>query len=437
MRAWLPDARGHRRLFSALAIDALGTGLFLPFSILYFTATTDLSLGRVGLALSIAALIRIPATAGAGMFCDRFGARRTVVVSNLTQAVGFFNYLLVGSFGHLLIAAVVVQLGNSAFWVAYPPLVHDVAEGKHQESWFALITTLRNAGLGVGALGASLAVAIGGTNGYTAIVAVNAVSFAVAAVLTRLGSSGGDHAVSVPEHGNTTQHADVSGWASTLRDRPFLGFVVLNFGLALLSLAFALAVPVFLVETVRLPPWIPGTVLAVNAVLGAVGATAVGAAITGRRRASSLMASQAIVGGAFMAVLCSAYVPSAVGICLALAAVVLVTVGELIQGLIVAPIVNDRATAASRGRYNSLFQMAFSVGDVVTPALMTMLLAHGPLATWLPMAALAMVDMLGIALLANHLPAMRRRVNQPDRTEPDGSRAAPPARAPRPMTRRD
>ncbi|GAA0699535.1 hypothetical protein GCM10009548_85410 [Streptomyces malaysiensis subsp. malaysiensis] len=133
--------------------------------------------------------------------------------------------------------------------------MHDVAEGKRQESWFALITTLRNAGLGVGALGASLAVAIGGTNGYTAIVAVNAVSFAVAAVLTRLGSPGGDHAV---------------------------------------------------------------------------------------------------------------------------------TVGELIQGLIVAPIVNDRATAASRGRYNSLSQMAFSVGDVVTPALMTMLLAHGPLATWLP-----------------------------------------------------
>ncbi|GDY59551.1 hypothetical protein SVIO_101740 [Streptomyces violaceusniger] len=203
VRAWLPDARGHRRLFSALSIDALGTGLFLPFSILYFTATTDLTLGRVGLALSIAALVRIPATPGAGMFCDRFGARSTVVVSNLTQAVGFFNYLLVDSFGHLLIAAVVVQLGNSAFWVAYPALVHDVAEGNRQESWFALITSLRHAGLGVGALGASLAVAVGGTNGYTAIVAINALSFAAAAILTRLDASAGTQATSAnatPEH---------------------------------------------------------------------------------------------------------------------------------------------------------------------------------------------------------------------------------------------
>ncbi|WP_255948718.1 MFS transporter [Streptomyces odontomachi] len=428
MRAWLPDARGHRRLFSALSIDALGTGLFLPFSVLYFTATTDLTLGRVGLALSIAALIRIPATPASGMFCDRFGARTTVIVSNVTQAIGFLNYLLVdSSFAHLLVAAIVVQVGNSAFWVAYPALVHDVAEGKQQESWFALITTLRHAGLGVGALGASLAVAVGGKNGYFAIVAVNAVSFAVAAVLTRLDAARGAHPAgdsSSPTAGNGLDDSDLpeppASWATTLRDRPFLGFVALNFGLALLSLAFGLAVPVFLVDTVHLPPWIPGTVLAVNAVLSAAGATPVGAAITGRRRHRSLLASQAVVGGAYVVVLCCAYVRSAAfSICLALASVVLMTVGELIQSLVVSPIVNDCATAASRGRYNSLSQMAFSIGDVVTPVLMTTLLAHGPAATWLPMAALALVDMLGITLLAKRLPAMRRRVNQADPTEPD------------------
>jgi hypothetical protein len=37
-------------------------------------------------------------------------------------------------FGYLLIAAVVVQLGNSAFRVANPALVHEVAEGNRQES---------------------------------------------------------------------------------------------------------------------------------------------------------------------------------------------------------------------------------------------------------------------------------------------------------------
>jgi MFS family permease len=410
MRAGLPNARGHGRLLAALSIDALGTGLFLPFSILYFTATTDLALSQVGLALSIAAVVRIPATAGAGMFCDKFGARTTVIVANLAQAIGFFNYLLVDSFAHLLIAALVVQLGNSAFWVAYPALVHDVADGENQEPWFALITSLRNVGLAVGAAGASLAVAIGGSTGYTVIVAVNAVSFAVAAILTRWERSGGAHAKRTAD---SAEPAAVSSWASALRDRPFLSFVVLNIGFALLSLAFVVAVPVFLVKAVHLPLWMPGAILALNAVLGAIGAAPVIAAITGHRRKPTLVTSQAIIGAGFVAVLCCAYVPLKISVVLAFAAVVLVTTTELMQGLIVPAIVNDAASAASRGRYNSLYQMAFSIGDIVTPGLMTMLLARGPAATWIPMVALAALDMVGILLLANRMPALRRQIGQP------------------------
>jgi len=416
MRTGLPNARGRKRLLGALSIDALGTGLFLPFSILYFTATTDLALSQVGLALSIAAFVRIPATAAAGMLCDRFGARTTVIVSNLAQAVGFGNYLLVNSFGHLLIAALIVQLGNSAFWVAYPALVHDVAGGENQEPWFALITALRNAGLAVGAGGASVAVAVGGTNGYTAIVAVNALSFAVAAILTRLDRSGRAPVADIDE---TPERAS---WASALRDRPFLGFVVLNIGFALLSIAFVVAVPVFLVKAVQLPQWMPGTILAVNAVLGAIGATPVVAAITGRRRDRTLITSQTIIGLGFAAVLCCAYVPIAISVCLALVAVVLVTTTELIQGLVVPSIVNECATGPSRGRYNSLYQMAFSTGDIITPVLMTMLLAHGPAATWIPLVAVAALDMVGIRLIASRLPALRHRIGRPNRSESDTSR---------------
>jgi MFS family permease len=415
MRGGFPNARGHRRLLGALSVDALGTGLFLPFSILYFTATTDLALGRVGLALSIAAFIRIPATAGAGMFCDRFGPRTTVIASNVAQAVGFANYLLVGSFAHLLIAALVVQVGNSAFWVAYPALVHDVADGQQQEPWFALITALRNAGLAIGALGASLAVAVGGTNGYTAIVAVNAISFAAAAVLTRLDKSG-------THTGRGDGERDESSWTTALRDLPFLGFVVLNVGFALLSLAFVVAVPVFLVRTVDLPQWMPGTILALNAVLGAIGAAPIVAIIAGHRRHRSLITSQAIIGFGFAAVLCCAYAPLAVGIGLAVVAAVLVTTTELVQGLIVPSIVNEAASSASRGRYNSLYQMAFSIGDIVTPGLMTALLAHGAVATWTPLLALAAVNMVGVVLLARWLPAMRRRVERSNQVPSNTSR---------------
>jgi len=40
----------------AFLIDAVGTGMFIPFSPLFFLATTSLPLTRIGLALSLAAL---------------------------------------------------------------------------------------------------------------------------------------------------------------------------------------------------------------------------------------------------------------------------------------------------------------------------------------------------------------------------------------------
>jgi hypothetical protein len=43
------------------------------------------------------------------------------------QAAGFAGYLFVHGFWYLVGAAVLVQIGNSIFWVAYAPLIFTVA----------------------------------------------------------------------------------------------------------------------------------------------------------------------------------------------------------------------------------------------------------------------------------------------------------------------
>jgi MFS family permease len=395
---------GHRRLLTALAVDALGSGLFIPFSLLFFTATTDLRLPQVGVALSVAAFVRIPATAAAGMLTDRFGARSAMIGSNLFQFAGFLGYLAVESVPHLLLAAIAVQVGNSTFWVAYPALVDDVAEPGQQERWFALITALRNAGLALGALAASLAVAFAGTLGYQGVVLFNAASFLLATVLVgtwRGGRRGAAHAAA---------HAVRPRWGPVLRDRPFLVFVALNVGFVLLSLAFIIAAPVFLVRSAGLPDWVPGVVLGGNAVLAAAGATTVVARITGRRRGRVLLVSQAIMAVGFAAILVTAYTPVAWGLAAVAAGVVLITLTELIQGPTVAAIVNEAGTAADRGRYISIYQMTFSVVDIIAPALLTTLLARGPIAVWVPLILLALLNALVLPALSRRLPALQRPI---------------------------
>jgi MFS family permease len=391
---------GHRRLLAAFAIDALGTGLYLPFSLLFFTVTTDLRLPQVGLALSAAAVVRIPATAVAGVLTDRFGGRAVIVASNLLQALGFLGYLFVGSFPQLLLAAVVVQIGNSWFWVAQPAVVHDVADVGRQESWFALITALRNAGLALGGLGAGLAVAVGGTGGYRGIVIVNCVSFLVAAGLLARRRTGAAATRPPVRDGHRP-------WG-VLRDGPFLAFVGLNVGFVLLSLAFVVGVPVFLVRSAALPDWLPGVVLSLNAVLGAAGATAVVALIAGRRRRDVLVVSQLIMAAGYACVLATAYTSWA--FVTIFAGAVLITLTELIQGPTVAAIVNDAGTTADRGRYISIYQMTFSVVDIICPTLLTALLARGPIATWVPLILLAAGNALILPVLSRRIPLLRGRV---------------------------
>ena len=135
--------------------------MFIPFSILFFLATTSLPLTRIGLALSLAALVRIPVTVAADPLSDRFGPRAAIVSSQLAQAAGFAGYLFVHGFWYLVAAAVLVQIGNSIFWVAYAPLILTVAAEGEREHWFALSTALRTAGLAAGGVIAGAAVAVG------------------------------------------------------------------------------------------------------------------------------------------------------------------------------------------------------------------------------------------------------------------------------------
>lgn len=403
------ESMGQPRLLIALMIDALGSGLFVPISLLFFVATTPLALPKVGLALSVAAVVRIPATILAGPITDRAGARRTVVASQLLQAVGFGSYVFVESFWSLVLTAGLVQVGNSLFWVAYQSLASEAAPSHSQEYWFAMCSAMRTAGTALGGIGAGVAISIGGHGGYSFIAVINAISFAVAALL--IGRSARDKRLPNPtrkvaEPSWTT----VDGWRSVLADGPFLEFVVLNFGFTLLSLAFALATPVYLVQTVGLPIWTPGVVLALNAVLGTAGVPSVVKRISGRVRLRVLTVSQAMLGIGFAFFLATDYSPLVAGLALALVGVILVAGCEIIQGSVVPAIVIDAAPPRNVGRYMSAYQLTFAVGDMIAPTLVTRALAHGAVTLWVPMIAIAGLGIFLIALIARRMPALRRTI---------------------------
>jgi MFS family permease len=422
MTGFMASARSRPALVGAFGIDSVGTGMFLPFSLLYFLAISPLHLTQIGLGLSLAAIVRIPATMAAGPLSDRFGPRAAIVMSQLLQATGFAGYLFVHSFWNLVAAAVLVQVGNSIFWVAYAPLIFAIAAEGEREHWFALSTALRTAGLAVGGVIAGATVAVGGRDGFLGVAAANAASFVLAAFLSARTRPGAD----APGHGAATEAEPGAGWKPLLRDYPFLGFVAVNIGITFLALAVPLALPVFLVKILGLPAWAPGATLALNALLVAVSAPIVMSVISGRQRRHVLMISQGCMILAFGVFLLVHPLPAGAAVALVLIAIVPLAAGEMMQAAVVPAVVTESATPGTLGRYTSAYQVTFSIGDIVVPLIVTVALRAGAATVWLPLSAVALVDLAAVSLLARRMTALTRHVGE---ARPEPEPADPTARA--------
>jgi MFS family permease len=414
-RARFTDSvRSQPGLVGAFLIDAVGTGMFIPFSLLFFLAATSLPLARIGLGLSVAALVRIPATVAAGPLSDRFGPRAAIAGAQLLQAAGFAGYLFVHGFWELVAAAVLVQIGNSVFWVAYAPLISTVAAEGEREHWFALGTALRTAGWAIGGVIAGATVAVGGRDGYLAVAAANSASFILAAFLAvrlRPGTAAPARgARPEPEPGPTSGPG--GSWLPLLRDRAFLGFVTVNVGVTFLAVAVPTALPVFLVRVLGLPAWSPGAALALNAVLVAGSAPAVMSVISGRRRRNVLMASQACVTAALAVLGLVHLLPVTAEVVLVLVAILPLAACEVMQGAVVPAVVTESTTLLTVGRYTSAYQVTFSIADTLCPAAVTVALRVGADALWPPLAAVALLDLAAVGLLARRMPVLTQRVGQ-------------------------
>ena len=103
-------------------------------------------------------------------------------------------------------------------------------------------------------------------------------------------------------------------------------------------------------------------------------------------------------------------VPAWAAIALILIAILPLAVCEVMQAAIVPSVVTESATPRTVGRYTSAYQVTFSIGDIIVPAVVTAALHAGAATLWLPLSAVALLDLVAVALLARRMTALTRRV---------------------------
>ncbi len=106
---WHDLPRAGKLLLSTVIIDFIGTGLVLPFNVVYLHEVRQFELDRVGLLLAIPAVVGMLVVGPAGVLIDRIGARQVMLSALSLQMLGLV--LMAFSTTELSAAAAFVLLG--------------------------------------------------------------------------------------------------------------------------------------------------------------------------------------------------------------------------------------------------------------------------------------------------------------------------------------
>ncbi|RKT08939.1 MFS transporter [Streptomyces sp. 1114.5] len=383
----LLTAAGGPRYAVALAVDAVGGGMLRPFLLLYGVGMLHLGAGAVGLALSagmVAGLLVVPLT---GRWIDRGARTLPAAVTLLLRAAGALALLLADGLAGFTAAAVLFGVGSQSWPTTHAAVVSTLTEGRHRDAALAAGRAVRNAGLGAGALLATVAVS-GGAGAIRLLAGVTGAACLSAACLV----------------GSLRVRAAQTAQPGTSQERrePLRRITLLS--LANLPYAFCfdvleVALPALLVLQLHASPaWSSGLFVG-NTVLVIALQLALVLRLADRSRRAVLAASGALLAVSYLGFWAAGALGGTSGAAGVAVVSVLYTLGEILYTGSGTALVAAVAPPHLLGRALARWELSMGVGRAAAPAVLTALPAAGPAALWVPLAAATALGALAVLRL--------------------------------------
>jgi MFS family permease len=390
-----------RWLLSTVAIQTLGRGLTLPFTIIYLHEVRGFDLGLSGALMSLIAIVGLLVTGPGGTLIDRFGARKILLIGLAAMIAGC---TLLAFATHPAVAAAALILIGVNFGVSWPgfnALIAAVVKGDLRQQYFGVNFALVNLGIGVGGIIGGFYVDVDSPETFTVIFLVDAISCLIPAALL-LGPLRHVRTQSEPAE----DAPPVGGYREILKQPAVLWLTLLTFiamfiGYGQMEAGF----PAYARQVAEVSTQVIGFAFAVNTVVIVLLQFTVLRLIAGKRR-TRVMWVMALVWAASWLILGAAgllpdSLAAAIGV---LAFMGVFAFGETLLQPTVPAIYNDLASDRNRGRYNAINSAAFQGGAIAGPIAAGLLLDQGLDAVYI---AVMVVGCLGIGVLAT---ALERRI---------------------------
>lgn len=383
-----------RWLLSTVAIQTLGRGMTLPFTIIYFHEVRGFDLGLSGALMSLIAITGLIVTGPGGTLIDRYGARRVLLAGLVAMIAGC---ALLAFASHPAVAAVAVILIGINFGVSWPgfnALIATVVDGDVRQQYFGINFALVNLGIGVGGVIGGFFVDVTDPGTFTTIFLIDAASSLIPLALL-LGPLRNVQTQPEVEEGSPP----AGGYREILRRPAVLWLTILTFlavfiGYGQMEAGF----PAFARQVAEVSTRVVGLSFAVNTAVIVLLQFAVLKFITGRRRTRVMQVMALIWAASWVLLGATGFLPDSLAAAIGVLAFMGVfAFGETLLQPTVPAIYNDLASDRTRGRYNAINSAAFQGGAITGPLAAGLLLGAG-LDGWF--IAVMIVGALGVGALA-------------------------------------
>jgi MFS family permease len=401
-------------LILGIFIDRLGGALVFPFLTLYITKKFGIGMTELGLLIGLFSITNLVGSTLGGASADRLGRKGTLIFGLVVSALislimGYAESVLVLS-ASLLIVGLFANVGGPAAQA----MVADLLPEEKRAEGFGILRVVANLAVAIGpAIGGVLAV-----RSYLILFVADAVTSVITAIFA-LAVLHETKPVVPSSAQHETMLGTLRGYRLVLQDVSFVAFLVASMLVAIVAMHLNTSLPVYLRDVHGVSEQRCGYVLTLNAsmvVLFQFWLT---------RQVQAFSPLLLAAAGSALYGLGYAVYGFVSGYVLFLAAMVVVTTGEMVFVPAAQALAAKMARDDMRGRYLAAYGLSWGVPGIVAPLLAGLIMDNlDPRVLWYVSGLIGLTAAGGFVLMYRRVRSLSATSHSP-RTQPAVARPAP------------
>jgi len=370
-------------------IDRLGGFMLYPFFALYLTQKYDIGMATVGILFATFSLSGFVGSALGGAVADRMGRKGVIIASLLLSSLSALGMGFAPTLAIFVAVSVIVGTLGSIGGPAHEAVVADLLPEEKRAEGYGIIRVIFNVAVIIAPPIAGLLVA----HSYLTLFIVDAVISIIAAGIVFFAlpeTKPAAHPDAVPE----TMKQTFAGYARVFRDTPFVLFIGVTVMMTLVYMNMNTTLGVFLRDYKGLPEIGYGSLLSINAII----VVALQFWVTRKLEKFKPLLMMAV--GTLLYAIGFAMYGLVSGMALFIAAMVIITIGEMVVAPFQQSLVASFAPEDMRGRYMAVSGLTWGIAFMIGPYFAGLVLdSANPSMLWLVSGFIGLLATFGFVIL--------------------------------------